>query len=1018
MLKYSNAAKLWLKLSIFITVLFCTNIYAEKSNDNAIVLSNLTQANAEVLQSAKQELQLTQQRNDLLQQRLARITASYQQAVANLKPADVTTQMVDRANLDASLAAANVDSANITLAESQQANDATAAKISTLQTQLQNITLAAGKANAVKQKISALQDALNYQKTLLKWQQKELNELTRSQTLANQLYLQLVNWKNLLEHLSQVKAKQAQQQALQQQELQLEAQQKIWLDKLASLDTQLQASADAPASNGISRQRLELQILQAQEQSNLVHLQLVLLHLQEQVNGLEQQQLTTVPALNAMLSQLAGVLTQCSDISDLITRKQKLISLRNDLEKKSFQESMLSAQDYQYDNTLLKGIADAYQTQANVLEKLTQQTVAYQITVQQQLNKALARRQGLPGFSMGAWKAFGHEIMSMPVLALQTLIALKDQVILAYGKLSVMWASGIVAILLVWVGIWFAAKSLLRHIVEKIAAKRNDLADNLLYVLLTLLLRNFAWVLTIVAVTILLLLLDLTVKSFAPLLAVMLVWFVFKIAIDLARLLLVETAPDPSGRDIILYRELKYGLLIGGVLTMLTVLAHNLPVGYEVADFFNRLFMLFMLVISLVLLRGWKAVPGIMRSYVALGRPYLMRVITLLSLLVPLTIFSTALIGFLGYVDFAWTISRYEGLFLLVISVYILLRGFWNDIIEWTSELCIRHFRHGWLLTQAFLKPLDNIVKILLFLSIFVALFYLYGLTAESFIVRLLKDILHFHLLQVKNAVITPLTIIKFIIAGAIIYWLSRWTREIGFRWIFARSQDLGVRNSLAAFSQYTVVVIGSLIALQVIGLDLTGISYVLGGLAFGAAFGLRDLVKNYASGLLLLIERPVRTGDLVSIGTYEGEVTHIGMRSMTVKTWDHVEVLVPNSETFDKPFTNWTHLDSIIRTVVSLKISREDDPNLVRQLIADVLKQNPYIVADPAPQIYLMEMDDALMRFEVRYFINLQQGKSRPAVRSDVLYAVYEAFKKHNIKPPHQPQDIYLHRVDEDTAK
>ncbi len=999
-------------MSCAAAILLANQSFAKTTQSVESTLISSTQTQQTTLQSAQQQLRILQQKNQLTQQRLTRLRARQQQQTT-LKPTDITKAMVDRAKLDVALAEANIDGAGISLSEAQQANEATMIKIATLEKQLQTATLAAGKTNTTKQEISVLQSELNHQKELFKLQQKQLNELTTLQLTAKQTKDVLQNYKYTLDHLYHLNLQQEQQKALQKEELQLEQQQQFWLTRLSVLSQQVQNLENLNASKE-DKQKLELQILQAQEQGNLMHLRIVLLHLKEQIANLEQQQTTSVVSLNNLMTRMDAILLECDNLNALVKRKLDFLSVRENLEQKSFEQGLLSKEAYKQDVLILTDLINLYKNQIKVINSVRQQTTNYQVSVQKQLNRALARRQGLPGFSVNEWKTFSQQLVKMPMLATQTLIALKDQIILAYDKLSLKWVIAIALLEVLWLSLWLVLRKGLRKLLVTLERKRNDIADNMLFIIFTLLERNFVWVFIILALLFLLFLFGVTTKSFAPLMAVILVWFIFKMAIDLARILLLDTPPDVSGRDVKLYIELKYGLILGGVLTMLTVLAHELPIGYQVTDFFNRLFMLFMLIISIVLLRGWKVVPALVETHVELARPYLMRVITLLSFLVPLTIFSTALIGFFGYVDFAWSISRYEGLFLLVLSGYILVRGFWNDLIEWSSEFCIRHLHHGWLWSQEFLKPLNSLVQVILFLGIFAALFHLYGLSSQSYIVALINKILHFNLLQVKTQVLTPLALIKFIFAGIVIYWLSRWSRELAFRWLFAKSQDLGVRNSLAAFTQYTVVVMGVMIALQIIGIDLTGISYVFGGLAFGAAFGLRDLVKNYASGLLLLIERPVRAGDLVSIGDYEGEVSHIGMRSMTVKTWDHMEVVVPNSETFDKPFTNWTRLDSILRTVINLKFSRTDDPIKIKALIESVLKSNAYIVSDPEPQIYFMEMDDALMAFEVRYFINLQQGKTRPAIRSEVLFALFELFKQHNIKPPHPPQDVYFYPASE----
>jgi potassium efflux system protein len=158
----------------------------------------------------------------------------------------------------------------------------------------------------------------------------------------------------------------------------------------------------------------------------------------------------------------------------------------------------------------------------------------------------------------------------------------------------------------------------------------------------------------------------------------------------------------------------------------------------------------------------------------------------------------------------------------------------------------------------------------------------------------------------------------------------------------------------------------------------------------------------------MLLIERPVREGDLITLGNYEGRVAHIGIRSMRVSSWDNMEVLIPNAETFNKPFTNWTHQDSIVRTVIPIKVSRADDPSMIQQLILDVLAIIPEIVAEPAPQVFLKQIDEALIEFEARYFINVQLF-TRFEIRSKVLFAITAQFKAAGVKAPIPPISIEI---------
>ena len=121
--------------------------------------------------------------------------------------------------------------------------------------------------------------------------------------------------------------------------------------------------------------------------------------------------------------------------------------------------------------------------------------------------------------------------------------------------------------------------------------------------------------------------------------------------------------------------------------------------------------------------------------------------------------------------------------------------------------------------------------------------------------------------------------------------------------------------------------------------------------------------------------------------------------------TWKY---LIPNAETFNKPFTNWTHQDNIIRTVIPIRVSRADDPTMIQQLILDVLTIIPEIVDDPPPQVFLAKIDDALISFEIRYFINIQ-SHTRFEIRSKVLFAITAQFKAAGVQPPIPPLNIEI---------
>ena len=430
------------------------------------------------------------------------------------------------------------------------------------------------------------------------------------------------------------------------------------------------------------------------------------------------------------------------------------------------------------------------------------------------------------------------------------------------------------------------------------------------------------------------------------------------------------------------------------------VLAHQLPLTLLLQDIFNRLFMLFLLALSLVAWRSKDVIPYLLWPLLKTKKRYLRHAISLLVVLVPLTLLTTAIIGFVGYIDLAWTLSRYQAYVLMVITSYVLVRGLVLDALNALSEWMLSSLHNGWLWIEVILKPLDALARVFLVLLSIYVLFELFGWTADSQVVAVLWRVGHYAFVDLSGARITVFNVLKFIALLFVFAWFAKWTREFCYRWLYRKVNDSGVRNSLSVFTQYAIIILGGLLTLRVLGIDFSGMAIVFGGLAVGMGFGLRDFASNIVGGVMLLIERPVREGDLITLGEYEGRVAHIGIRSMRVSSWDNMEVLIPNAETFNKPFTNWTHQDYVVRTVVPIKVNREDDPTVVQQLIMDALVSIPEVLNEPPSQVLLKQIDEVLIDFELRYFINVQ-NHTRFEVRSKVLFAIMAAFKAAGVKAP-----------------
>ncbi|HCA88998.1 MAG: mechanosensitive ion channel protein MscS [Legionellaceae bacterium] len=623
-----------------------------------------------------------------------------------------------------------------------------------------------------------------------------------------------------------------------------------------------------------------------------------------------------------------------------------------------------------------------------------------------ELKKQLSVRQSLFEYRVKSGSAIVYQFEQIPAQFYQYLKSLAIKV-----KDNYLWQDFLPCVL-IW-SILIAASSgflSLSRLLQRLTRdkERSRLSGHLYDGLLVVITRNIPLVASITLLFILFYLNKIPYTNYKLLFNLLGVWIIFRTLILIARLSLMERVTDVSGKDVRLYYRIKWLLIMGGMISAFTILSYQLPLSLLLQDIFNRLFMLFLVSVSLVIWKSREAIHYILYPFLKVQKRYIKNAILLLVILTPLTLFIIAIIGLIGYLNLAWTMSSYQMQIVAIIISFIILRGLITDALELISEWMISSLKSGWLWIEVFLKPIDNALKVIIVLTACYALFWLFDWRAGTSILSSLQQIGNYPLLNLSGIYITSLSIVEFLVLASIFLWVSKWTRECCYRWVFRDARDAGIRNSLSVFTQYAVILIGGFLTLRVLGLDFSGMSMIVGGLAVGLGFGLRDFASNVVGGLMLLIERPVREGDLITLGGYEGQVSHIGIRSMRVCSWDNTEVLIPNAETFNKPFTNWTHQNNIVRTVIPIRVSRADDPVIIQQLILKVLSLMPEIVDSPPSQVFLAKIDEALLSFEIRYFINVQLNNLFD-IRSRVLFAIMAQFKAAGVKAPIPPFNVKL---------
>lgn len=977
-----------LKISVILLLLF-NNSFANASDLEELIYHDKTRVTL-------QQIELLKNREIQFQHELTKL----QQQKDNFFNEQINKNNLNQAGLDISVAKSNLDSLSIELTESQQAIIRMEKEIQEIENQLNVYGIFGFKVERNVVNFSSLKQELTFQKNLLSIEKNRILHLQKLQTLANSVLEFYKSKYNYLEMMlqSQTIIQLRQQQA--KSEVIFQQQQSYWLKQLNILYIQLdQVGPTHKEEYNI----LENQIFYANENVNLTYLKMMTARYHEQLQQLKisTAHSSTITLLDKANDQVQSLGKQLNRITDLLKTRIEILNKRQLL--------LLHAKEY---NPLylsgLKTLDEQYKSAIHEIDELKQQSSAFRISLDQALQQELSRRQGLPGLNAKGWLDLGAELLLVPPLTYQVI---KNLAIHSLKSFKVTGVSSWVWLFMLEMS-WFAAFYFLRIFLANRVKRLPDHEFghiNLTWLLIKVVHRNILGLTLMTNLIWFFCFFGIPFQHFSFLIKFGFVCLFFKMILNAFRLCLVETVHDHAGHDVRLYHRLKWSFLIGWVVTVFTVFIQQLPIIFELKDLFVRFFLFFLFVISVFLLRSWEVLPTLILPHVDDRHTYVKKVIRLLCLLIPCILMINSVIGLFGFVNLVLTISWYESVYLLVLVGYLFTRGMINDVMYHASQLIIRHVSNGWLWTEVILKPFDKILRVAVFISAWVILFLCYGWDKQSPMVRFLNYILNYRLLDILNTSITLLSVLELFVIGSIFFWAARWTREFVYRFLLSRTTDLGIRNTVAILSQYSLIVIGLFICLRVLGIDFRALTVVAGMLGLGIGLGLRDLANNFVCGFLLLFERPLRVGDTVTLGGYEGEVIHIGGRAVTVRTWDHMDVLVPNAEVFSKSFINWTVKDNIVRSVITIKINQQDQPQAIQSVIYAVLASQKNVLKEPAPEVFLTELNNGLIEFEIRYYVNLRHIKSRIGVRSEVLVAIWEAFEREGIKPPYPHHEIYL---------
>ena len=258
-----------------------------------------------------------------------------------------------------------------------------------------------------------------------------------------------------------------------------------------------------------------------------------------------------------------------------------------------------------------------------------------------------------------------------------------------------------------------------------------------------------------------------------------------------------------------------------------------------------------------------------------------------------------------------------------------------------------------------------------------------------------------------------PITVKKVVIGLALLLFGYLISRAIASLIAYKVLPRFGVSHAAASVLRsvmlYAMLVALFFVSLDVVNVPLTFFAFFGGAAAIGLGFGSQNLLNNFISGLILLVERPIRVGDLVNVDGIDANVEHIGARSTRVRTGSNLEILVPNSKFLENNVTNWTLSDTRIRTSVSVGVAYGSPVNEVIQRLKQVIREQDNVMLTPEPIVLFQDFGDSSLAFEVHFWVQMKRIMDGAKVRSSVRAAIDEDFRKAGIVIAFPQRDVHV---------
>ena len=270
------------------------------------------------------------------------------------------------------------------------------------------------------------------------------------------------------------------------------------------------------------------------------------------------------------------------------------------------------------------------------------------------------------------------------------------------------------------------------------------------------------------------------------------------------------------------------------------------------------------------------------------------------------------------------------------------------------------------------------------------------------------RDLMSYRLFIVNQ---TPVTISSLVVFFSIIGFVLVISHVVKQTILNALLRQLklaaGTQYTLSRLLQYSMWLVGGIVAFQFIGIDLSGLAVIFGFLSVGIGFGLQNITSNFISGLILLFEQHIQVGDRVTVGQTEGDVVEINIRSTTIRSLNNIAIIVPNSEFISGTVVNWSHGDPKTRLEIDVGVSYNSELDTVVSSLLEVAQGHPSVLSDPKPDVLLVGFGDSA--WNMRLLVWVDNPTIRLRVTSEINCAIVRKFREKNVEIPFPQRDLHV---------